>query len=314
MGRRILVSLAFATLLVLGFPVTFAQAWDGSVNFSPFTVYQGETTQFTVTVNEERGDSTDIYWVSVNFCWMSSGSVYYFKDDDGNSVSMPAGGSRSFSKHIAVSQSALGSCNVKIKVEGKAVGDWWAETYTFTTSINIKSIPPLSVSASGNPNSGDASLTVHFSTSASGGLPPLSYKWTFGDGGTSTSKNPTHTYTSSGTYTATVTVKDSAGQMQTKSDTVTVHVTDPPDDPGDPGDPGNPGDPGDEGSFGGGDISSTLVLGLLLLVIVVVILIVALGRRKKPSQTVQPSPAQYQWQTQPSTTTKPDQQPPPPSE
>lgn len=295
MGRRILVSLLIVALLVLGFPVTFGQAWDGTVNFTPYTVYQGEFTQFTVKVNEERGDSTDIYWVSVNFCWMPSNQVYYFKSDDGSKVSMPAHGSRSFSKSVTVSQSALGTCSVKIKVHAKAVGDWWAETNTFSTSVNVKSIPTLQVSASGNPNSGDAPLTVHFSTSVSGGLSPYAYSWTFGDGSTSSQKSPTHTYNSPGTYTAKVTVTDDATNWQTKSDSITVHVSETAGGGGGGG--GGGGDDSTEGGFSA-SISASFVALLIILAIVVVIIAVALKGRKKRPDVYRAYPPQETYSTQ----------------
>ncbi|MCK4443829.1 MAG: PKD domain-containing protein [Thermoplasmata archaeon] len=282
MRGRTLVSLAIVTLLVLGFPVTFGQAWDGTVNFTPYTVYQGETTQFTVKVNEERGDSTDIYWVTVNFCWMSSGFVYYFKDDDGSKVSMSAHGSRSFSEYITVSQSSLGSCTVKVKVHAKAVGDWWAETSTFSTSINVKSIPPLQVSASGNPNSGDAPLTVHFSTSVSGGLTPYSYSWTFGDGSSSSQKSPTHTYSSPGTYTAKVTVRDDAWNEQTKSDSITVHVSESSSGGGGSGG-GSSGDDSSGDGYTATFGSGFLVLLVILLIVAVVVAVALKGRKKRPA-------------------------------
>jgi PKD repeat protein len=49
---------------------------------------------------------------------------------------------------------------------------------------------------------------VYFTGSASGGSSPYSYRWTFGDGGSSTSQNPSHTYSAAGNYTATLTVTD----------------------------------------------------------------------------------------------------------
>jgi len=49
---------------------------------------------------------------------------------------------------------------------------------------------------------------VDFSCTPSGGVPPYSYTWDFGDGGTSNSQNPTHRYSATGDYTACVTVED----------------------------------------------------------------------------------------------------------
>jgi serine protease len=50
-----------------------------------------------------------------------------------------------------------------------------------------------------------------------------SYSWTFGDGGTSTTKSPSHTYAAAGTYSVTETVTDSIdGQTSSKTSSVTV--------------------------------------------------------------------------------------------
>lgn len=84
--------------------------------------------------------------------------------------------------------------------------------------------PPFSVSASANPASGPAPLTVNFSGSASGGSPPYSYEWTFGDGDSSTAQNPSHTYSTIDTYTATLTVTDSESNTTSKS--ITIYVFD----------------------------------------------------------------------------------------
>ena len=49
---------------------------------------------------------------------------------------------------------------------------------------------------------------VQFTGSASGGYPPYSYYWDFGDDETSEEQNPTHEYTSAGNYTVILTVTD----------------------------------------------------------------------------------------------------------
>jgi glucose/arabinose dehydrogenase len=77
--------------------------------------------------------------------------------------------------------------------------------------------------------SGQPPLSVNFSSSGSsdpeGG--PLTYSWTFGDGGTSTAANPSHTYTTNGTYTATLTVRDQQTLPGSSSITITVGNTAP---------------------------------------------------------------------------------------
>jgi glucose/arabinose dehydrogenase/PKD repeat protein len=83
--------------------------------------------------------------------------------------------------------------------------------------------------AAGTPTSGQSPLTVTFSSAGSsdpeGGA--LTYRWTFGDGGTSTAANPTHTYTANGTYTATLTVTDPQGLTGSAGVQVTVGNTAP---------------------------------------------------------------------------------------
>ncbi|MFC1920646.1 DUF4349 domain-containing protein [Chloroflexota bacterium] len=50
-----------------------------------------------------------------------------------------------------------------------------------------------------------------------GGFPPYSYEWEFGDGDISTDENPTHAYTSTGYYTVSLTVTDDEGNTDTMS-------------------------------------------------------------------------------------------------
>lgn len=52
-------------------------------------------------------------------------------------------------------------------------------------------------------------LTASFSNQTTGN--PISYYWTFGDGGSSTAQNPTHTYPVPGTYTVCLTTTNSCG-------------------------------------------------------------------------------------------------------
>ncbi|MCR6692027.1 MAG: PKD domain-containing protein [archaeon YNP-LCB-003-016] len=88
-------------------------------------------------------------------------------------------------------------------------------------SIEIKSIP-IKIIISANPTSGKAPLTVQFTASPSGGIPPYSYKWDFGDGETSTEQNPSRTYTKAGDYVVTCTVRDSMGSQSTAEITIKV--------------------------------------------------------------------------------------------
>jgi PKD repeat protein len=97
-----------------------------------------------------------------------------------------------------------------------------------SASVNInvsEPTPQLSVSASATPLSGNAPLNVSFSGFVSGGSPPYTYSWAFGDGGSSTQKDPSHTYSQPGSYTATFTARDNAAQQ--RSATVGITVSSP---------------------------------------------------------------------------------------
>ncbi|MEW6051131.1 MAG: PKD domain-containing protein [Candidatus Zixiibacteriota bacterium] len=93
-----------------------------------------------------------------------------------------------------------------------------------TLTISVTTGAALSCTASGAPSSGQAPLTVSFTSSTSGGTAPYSYSWNFGDGSTVIgSQNPTHTYSTPGTFTARMDVTDA--QNATCSKTVVVTVT-----------------------------------------------------------------------------------------
>jgi glucose/arabinose dehydrogenase/PKD repeat protein len=83
--------------------------------------------------------------------------------------------------------------------------------------------------ASASVTSGQAPLTVAFSSAGSsdpeGGA--LTYAWDFGDGTTSTAANPSHTFTGNGAYTVKLTVKDPLGATGTSGVQIGVGNTAP---------------------------------------------------------------------------------------
>jgi len=264
-ASRLLAAMAIVTgLLFVGVaaPVA-AMHWSGSGAFGPTSAYQGVTTTFTLQLNNQATGTLDVYWVTVHFCWQPTNYAYYFKANDGSSVSIAGSGSRQFTGNVAVDQSTLGSCVITIQVNGQAVGDFFPETATYSEAITVLQVPPLQVSVSANPNNGQSPIAVTFTSTVTGGIPPYTYAWTFGDGGTSTDANPAYTYRSSGTYTVTLVVTDSMSTQ--KSSTATVTVTPP--------------------GFGGGVVSGVgiLVLGVIGIVIAVVLVAVIIAlRRRKP--------------------------------
>ena len=77
----------------------------------------------------------------------------------------------------------------------------------------------------GTPTVGDHPLTVQFTDRTSNN--PTSWTWDFGDGVTSTERNPTHTYANPGAYTVTLTATNERGvDDEVKTEYIRVGVPD----------------------------------------------------------------------------------------
>jgi outer membrane protein assembly factor BamB len=82
------------------------------------------------------------------------------------------------------------------------------------------------------PEHGLINLPVQFTGSASGGYPPYSWHWDFGDETTSTEHDPAHSYTNPGNFTVMLTVTDD--EDNTSSDTIWIYMQEtnsPPNTP-----------------------------------------------------------------------------------
>jgi PKD repeat protein len=81
-------------------------------------------------------------------------------------------------------------------------------------------VPPVA-GFSGTPRMGPAPLTVSFHDESTGTI--TSYLWNFGDGSTSTERNPSHQYTAAGTFMVKLTVTGPAGSnTKTQNKYITV--------------------------------------------------------------------------------------------
>jgi PKD repeat protein len=78
-------------------------------------------------------------------------------------------------------------------------------TVTSITAATTIPVPAFS----GTPTSGTAPLTVQFTDMSTGS--PTNWTWNFGDGNTSTVKNPLYTYPDDGTYSVMLTATNAAG-------------------------------------------------------------------------------------------------------
>ncbi|RMG54993.1 MAG: PKD domain-containing protein, partial [Bacteroidetes bacterium] len=74
---------------------------------------------------------------------------------------------------------------------------------------------------------GCAPISITFTDLSTGPVAMTNWLWNFGDGNTSTQKNPTHTYTADGTYTVTLTATDAHGCSHTLTRTNYIRLTHP---------------------------------------------------------------------------------------
>ena len=111
---------------------------------------------------------------------------------------------------------------------------------------------------------------VNLTAIVSGGTPPYTCTWTFGDGTGGSNCTTSHTWLRSGAYKVTVTVSDSATGTTSKSIAITV---------------ANPPPPGGGSSGLSPSQVWEIVIGLLVVGVVVLFVAILLQRRSRPPPT-----------------------------
>jgi parallel beta-helix repeat protein len=120
-------------------------------------------------------------------------------------------GTNSTSKNPTHKYSTAGKYTVVLTASNSAGNNTTTKTNYITAIGNTSTKPVAAFSAS--PTSGNSPLNVTFTDSSTG--TPTSWKWSFGDGGSSTEKSPKHTYSAAGNYTVSLTSTNAAGNNTT---------------------------------------------------------------------------------------------------
>ncbi len=95
------------------------------------------------------------------------------------------------------------------------------DSVEYSDYITVVGEPLLAASFTADATTGPTPLTVKFTDTSIGAI--TSWLWNFGDGSTSTERNPTHTYTIPGTYTVSLNVSNSFNHnICAKADYITI--------------------------------------------------------------------------------------------
>ena len=162
------------------------------------------------TGNPEQG------WGWEDNGWCASGANIYFSSTGNHTIQVQVRESG-----FEIDQIVLSPQTYLTAAPGSRISN----STILAANLPAISSPPV-VSIAFNPSSGSVPLNVDFTANVSGGIgTPSSYKWSFGDGTTSTAPLPSHTYSAAGNYTAAVSVTDSGGSTASASSLVAVTGT-----------------------------------------------------------------------------------------
>lgn len=108
-----------------------------------------------------------------------------------------------------------------------------------TVSITVHAVNDAPAARAGGPYQTDEGATIVFDGSASSDVDgdPLTYAWTFGDGGTGSGPTPSHLYADNGTFTVMLTVSDGVLADAASADVVVNNVAPAVGTPSGPTDP-----------------------------------------------------------------------------
>jgi len=167
------------------------------------------TAPSTVTASFSFNPSAPVASQAVQFTDSSTGNPTTWQWSFGD-------GGTSTAQNPSHAYAAAGSYTVSLTATASSGSN------TGTRTITVAPAAGLDASFSFSPSSPAPGQSVRFTDSSTGN--PISWQWSFGDGGSSTAQNPSHTYTTEGSYNVTLIAGNASG-TDTGSRTVTIATT-----------------------------------------------------------------------------------------
>src|SRR3990172_772627 len=147
--RRVAIVPALAVVVsMLVLPTISAQEQQGihwcnplKVSMQPEIYYPKEKTIVTITVTNGISDSLDINSFSLSYGWGTNLDL--------GSANLAGGATTTFTKSFTMPDVSAGVKSASGSIYGQAVGDWWAETCSFSWTNSppeVQERPPLTMS------------------------------------------------------------------------------------------------------------------------------------------------------------------------
>ena len=157
--------------------------------------------------NFTAGPSSGVAPLTVTFTDTSTGNITSRSWNFGD-------GTTSTATSAAKTYPNPGTYTVTLTVTGPAGSNTATKTISATAAVPVASF-------TATPRSGTAPLPVAFTDISTGSI--TAWSWSFGNGGTSTARNPVYTYPTAGTYTVSLTAQGPGGtNTKTQSAYITV--------------------------------------------------------------------------------------------
>lgn len=156
-------------------------------------------------------DQSGFYWLAFKVNWTGQ-SLFTYYNAAGGPITFTVGVDPYTNSFPATFPSSL-------------VASQWSQELTLFGTGESQAVP-ITADFSFSPSSPLENQQVTFTSTVSGGSPPYSVHWVFGDNTTSqTGTTVTHTYSFQGTYTVTMDITDAVGGTKIVSKTLTVTRT-----------------------------------------------------------------------------------------